>query len=227
MGVNIGGGPAGQWFRVHAVSPAARGTADSDYAAVLPAALHAARSRKPFIAGWLSRGGGAPLELITNAGPLPGPDGGPGSRGPGGDVTELLFPAGAHGEPLAGDWLADLDQLVWAPCPARLAVPLTGWTAGLAAPGGGSGSGSGAGAAWTGAGGLAWPGGGGAGYGVPGYGGGADSAGGAGGAGVPPSLFESTLVSLMPRPFGWLVVAEPTDLIDAEISDLRTQLNVL
>jgi hypothetical protein len=31
----------------------------------------------------------------------------------------------------------------------------------------------------------------------------------------------------MSRPFGWLVVAEPTDLIEAEISDLRTQLNVL
>jgi hypothetical protein len=31
----------------------------------------------------------------------------------------------------------------------------------------------------------------------------------------------------MTRPFGWLVVAEPTDLIDAEIAELRTQLNVL
>ncbi|HEV8219504.1 MAG TPA: helicase HerA-like domain-containing protein [Streptosporangiaceae bacterium] len=223
----IGGGTVGPWYRVLAIAPhsSGHGSAEADYVSILPAALHAVRRRRPFIAGWLSRGGGAPLELITNAGPLPGPDG----RGPGGDVTELLFPAGAHGEPLPGDWLADLDQLVWAPCPARLAVPLAGWTAGLAAPGGGGYGLPGSGGGWAGAGGggLAWPGGGGAGYGVSGYGGGVDSGGGAGGAGVPPSLFESTLVSLMTRPFGWLVVAEPTDLIEAEISDLRTQLNVL
>ncbi|GAB2937678.1 ATP-binding protein [Nonomuraea fastidiosa] len=42
-----------------------------------------------------------------------------------------------------------------------------------------------------------------------------------------PTLFESTLVTLMSRPFGWLVVAEPTDLLDAEVAHLRTQLNVL
>ena len=34
-------------------------------------------------------------------------------------------------------------------------------------------------------------------------------------------------MTLMSRPFGWLVVAEPTDLLDAEIAELRTQLNVL
>src|SRR5690349_9600323 len=206
----IGGGTVGPWYRVLAIAPhsSGHGSAEADYVSILPAALHAVRRRRPFIAGWLSRGGGAPLELITNAGPLPGPDGGGLSgRGPGGDVTELLFPAGAHGEPLAGDWLADLDQLVWAPCPARLAVPLAGWTAGLAAPGGGGYGLPGPGGGWAGAGGggLAWPGGGGAGYGASGYGG-VDGGGGAGGAGVPPSLFESTLVSLMTRPFGWLVV---------------------
>src|ERR1700716_1300255 len=48
-------------------------TAERDYASVLPAVLNAARHRRPFVAGWLSRGGGAPLELITNAGPLPEP----------------------------------------------------------------------------------------------------------------------------------------------------------
>jgi uncharacterized protein len=172
----VGGGTVGPWYRVLAIAPhgSGQGSAEADYVSILPAALHAVRRRRPFIAGWLSRGGGAPLELITNVGPLPGPDG-----SLAGEVTELLFPAGAHGVPLNGDWLADLDQLTWAPCPARLAVP------------------------------LAWPG------------------GEAGGAGVLPSLFESTLVSLMSRPFGWLVVAEPTDLIEAEISDLRTQLNVL
>src|SRR5690606_37657906 len=42
-----------------------------------------------------------------------------------------------------------------------------------------------------------------------------------------PTLFEATLVTLMSRPFAWLVVAEPTDLLDAEVSHLRTQLNVL
>src|SRR5947207_8593473 len=129
----IGGGTVGPWYRVLAIAPhsSGHGSAEADYVSILPAALHAVRRRRPFIAGWLSRGGGAPLELITNAGPLPGPDGrlpgaDGGAPGPAGGVTELLFPAGAHGVPLAGDWLADLDQLVWAPCPARLAVPLAG-----------------------------------------------------------------------------------------------------
>ena len=66
----IGGRAAGLWYRVQAVGPSSLGgSAESDYASVLPAALNAARHRRPFIAGWLSRGGGAPLELITNAGP--------------------------------------------------------------------------------------------------------------------------------------------------------------
>src|SRR5580704_13143874 len=76
MGVSsgIGGGAAGLWYRVQAVSAhGLGGTADSDYASVLPAVLNAGRHRRPFIAGWLSRGGGAPLELVTNAGPLPAP----------------------------------------------------------------------------------------------------------------------------------------------------------
>src|SRR5260370_12747351 len=68
----IGGGAAGLWYRVQAVSAGCLGgSAAADYASVLPAVLNAARHRMPFIAGWLSRGGGAPLELITNAGPLP------------------------------------------------------------------------------------------------------------------------------------------------------------
>jgi hypothetical protein len=99
--------------------------------------------------------------------------------------------------------LADLDRLVWAPCPGRQA-PVLG--AGLAAPAGEA-------SPW----GLA-----------------PDRASGSalGGAvhaqvGRHPTLFESALVTLMTRPFGWLVVAEPSDLIDAEISELRTRLNVL
>src|SRR4029077_11965238 len=68
----ISGGAAGQWYRVKGVSAACLGgSTDREYASVLPAVLNAARHRRPFIAGWLSRGGGAPLELITNAGPLP------------------------------------------------------------------------------------------------------------------------------------------------------------
>ncbi len=42
-----------------------------------------------------------------------------------------------------------------------------------------------------------------------------------------PSLFETALIALMRRPFGWLVVAEPTDLLAAEIAGLRTELDIL
>src|SRR5712691_4147307 len=68
----ISGGTAGPWYRVEAITASCiGGTAERDYASVLPAALNAAMHGRPFVAGWLSRGGGAPLELITNAGPLP------------------------------------------------------------------------------------------------------------------------------------------------------------
>ena len=69
----IGGGTAGPWYRVLAIASngSGGGSAEHDYVTILPAALNAAMHRRPFIAGWLSRGGGAPLELITNAGPLP------------------------------------------------------------------------------------------------------------------------------------------------------------
>jgi DNA helicase HerA-like ATPase len=203
----IGGGTAGPWYRVLAITPSGngRGAAEHDYVEILPAALHAAKHRRPFIAGWLSRGGGAPLELITNAGPLPDPAPANGAPDQSAGVAELLFPAGARGVPMPDGWLADLDQLVWAPCPARQAPPL------IAA---GDQRGSrralppfadhGQQSRWD-----------------PGSG----RRGDAGDAHVP--LFESTLTTLMARPFGWLVVAEPTDLIDSEIAELRTQLNVL
>ena len=230
------------------------GTAEQDYASVLPAVLNAAQHRRPFVAGWLSRGGGAPLELITNAGPLPEPGAADRSRmgqiqvtrpedpapephqlsdppgviepsrvidpsrvivpnravepvgmidpGAAFEPKELLFPWGARGVPMPGGLLADLDRLVWAPCPGRQASPL-GWDMGPPA----------------------------------------DMAAGYPGRGVPygpggrrsgddqaerhPTLFESALMTLMSRPFGWLVVAEPSDLIDTEIAELRTQLNVI
>ena len=44
---------------------------------------------------------------------------------------------------------------------------------------------------------------------------------------VLPTLFESALQTLMGRPFGWLIVADPTDLLDAEAADLADQLTVL
>src|SRR6266536_556171 len=204
----IGGGTAGPWYRVLAITPGGngRGSAEQDYVEILPAALNAATHRRPFIAGWLSRGGGAPLELITNAGPLPAaaPAGSAGrhhgiaGRADGRATAELLFPAGGRGMPMADDWLADLDQLVWAACPARQAPPLAG---------GHDQRGSSRGQAQH----------------EQGQRG--SQRADAGDGHVP--LFESTLTSLMARPFGWLVVAEPTDLIDAEIAELRTQLNVL
>jgi Helicase HerA-like C-terminal len=42
-----------------------------------------------------------------------------------------------------------------------------------------------------------------------------------------PTRFEAALTSLLGRPFGWLVVAEPTGLLAAEVTELRTQVNVL
>ena len=189
----ISGGAAAQWYRVQAISGACLGgTADRDYASVLPAVLNAARHRRPFIAGWLSRGGGAPLELITNAGPLPDHSGGesaagsgaePGSRS--GRAAEMLFPWGARGVPVAGNMIADLDQLVWVPCPGRQVLPAAAGPAGSES-----------------------------------------TAADRSGDGLP-TLFESALQTLMGRPFGWLIVADPTDLLDAETAELRSQLTVL
>jgi hypothetical protein len=64
----LGDGKAGPWFRV--VSLTARrptGSAEQDFVSILPAALAASGNGRPFVAGWLSRGAGSPLELITNA----------------------------------------------------------------------------------------------------------------------------------------------------------------
>src|SRR5579875_3562953 len=78
--IAAGGAP---WYRVVAIPDAAHGgTPDRDYAAVLPAALDAARRQQPLVVGWFSRGGGAPLELVTNAGPLPSAPEGAGGPGP-------------------------------------------------------------------------------------------------------------------------------------------------
>jgi uncharacterized protein len=39
--------------------------------------------------------------------------------------------------------------------------------------------------------------------------------------------FESALTAAMGRPFGWFVVAEPTQALDAEVAELRAQVTVL
>ncbi|MES9539317.1 helicase HerA-like domain-containing protein [Actinomadura sp. NPDC000600] len=49
------------------------------------------------------------------------------------------------------------------------------------------------------------------------------------GSGGGPGLFEATLVTLMERPFGWFVVADPCDerLIDSEMRELHHELRML
>jgi DNA helicase HerA-like ATPase len=128
--------------------------------------LSAAQGGRPFVVGWMSRGGGAPLELITNAGPLTPSD----ERQQG-----LLFPNGARGVEIGDDWLTDAAAMIWSRCPARLAPPLMSTR---------------------------------------------DDTG--------PSLFESTLVTLMGRPFGWLVIAEQCgeQVLKDEVTDLQYELQV-
>jgi hypothetical protein len=275
----IGTGASAPWYRVVAIPDVSYGgSAERDYASVLPALLDAAQNRRTFVTGWLSRGGGAPLELLTNAGPLPLPTAGPRHQGSGAssgagrsdstsmrptkpaepaglselseqsepfeqarrsgdrnqddehpygppgefltrlsssvtrpERSELLFPWGARGVRCEDTLMAELNAMVWAPCPGRQApiqpVPRSADTPGLSSswPAGAGGQ-SGGGAAIGG-------------LGAPWLGGGAGMAG--------PTLFESALTTLMTRTFGWLVIAEPTDFIDAEIADLRARLTVL
>ncbi|HEX9064688.1 MAG TPA: ATP-binding protein [Streptosporangiaceae bacterium] len=204
-GIGVPGGAP--WYRVTAIPDVGYGgTADRDYAAVLPAVLDAAARGRPFVTGWLSRGGGAPLELITNSGPLPAgqgqpdqpdqPDRPPAEAGP---RRELLFPWGARGVLARPGLAADLAGLTWAPCPGRQAPPAGGH-------GGQGWAGNGSGPAVA-QGGRSW---------LP-----------AGSGLTAPTLFESALTTLMTRPFGWLVVADPVSDIDAQIAALRGQLNVL
>src|SRR5262245_55619707 len=225
----IGASTSAPWYRVVAIPDVYYGgTAERDYASVLPALLDAARNHRPFVTGWLSRGGGAPLELFTSAGPLPstaeqhpvngaaaagdqsarsGPRAQDGEHpyGPPGEFLtklsgqlsrpercELLFPCGAMGAACPDSLMADLDALVWAPCPGRQAAPLPAEPAGQRpsswSPGGPGSFGQLAGHGQTAA---PWVG------------------SGTGLAGAAPTQFEAALTTLMTRPFGWLVVAEP------------------
>ncbi|WP_242909034.1 ATP-binding protein [Actinomadura terrae] len=166
----------GPWYRIQAIpAPERQASAGSDFVSVLPAALSAAMRGTPLVVGWLSAGGGAPLELITNAGPI-----GAGTAVPaeGGEARGLLFPSGARGVPIGDGWLRQAERMAWTRCPGRLA-PQAG-AAPAAAP-------------------------------------------------LGPGLFESTLVTLMERPFGWFVVADPCDerLIDTEMRELHHELRML
>jgi hypothetical protein len=122
----LGAELAGPWFRVQSiVARQGPGSAEHDFLDILPAASAAARARRPFVAGWLCRAAGAPLEFITNAA-LPAPEPGNGSALPEpepGNSCSLLFPPGARGA-AAGDWLTACEALTWAPCPGRQALPL-------------------------------------------------------------------------------------------------------
>jgi hypothetical protein len=163
----VAGGFQGPWYRIQAIlAPARSASAEWDFVTVLPAVLSAAQGGRPFVVGWMSRGGGAPLELITNAGPLT-----PSSERQQG----LLFPNGARGVEIGDDWLAVAAGMTWSRCPARLAPPLTS-----------SRSDTG------------------------------------------PSLFESTLMTLMGRPFGWLLIAEQCgeQVLKDEVTDLQYELQV-
>jgi helicase HerA-like protein len=172
---------AGPWFRVQSI--AARqgaGSAERDFLDILPAASAAARAGRPFVAGWLCRAAGAPLEFITNAA-LPASEPGDGCTVAGPEQRNagaLLFPPGARGVPAAAGWLAACGVLAWAPCPGRQALPL-----------------------------LNQP--------EPGQ------------ETSRPGRFESALAAARGMPFGWLVIAEPTGLLDAEEAELRAQVTVL
>ncbi|RKS71149.1 DNA helicase HerA-like ATPase [Actinomadura pelletieri DSM 43383] len=160
--------PPGPWYRIQAIpAPQRDASAEWDFVSVLPAALSAARLGRSFVVGWLSAGGGAPLELITNAGPIGTPE-------PSGEAHGLLFPSGARGAPIGDGWLRQADRMVWTRCPGRLAPQV-------------------------------------------------------GRADAGPGLFEATLVTLMERPFGWFVVADPCDerLIDTEMRELHHELRML
>ncbi|HEY6279370.1 MAG TPA: ATP-binding protein [Streptosporangiaceae bacterium] len=171
----LGDETAGPWFRVASIAAAwPAGSADQDYVNVLPAVLAAASRGRPFVAGWLCRGAGAPLELITNAAPAE-----PCLPALGRDQA-LLYPPASRGRPPSPGWLAAFDSLVWMLCPGRQAIPLATASPSVTHP-------------------------------------------------EPPlpTLFESSLTAQLGRPFGWLVVAEPAGQLDAEIGELRTEVNVL
>jgi uncharacterized protein len=213
----LGDEAVGPWFRVVSLTtPWAAGPAEQDFVSILPAALAAAGRGRPLVAGWLSRGAGSPLELITNAaasgpGPPPWPfppprPGPPPSSAPPpspvpppslGQQRPLLPPYPPPGGALAA------GQALLYPAGSRGVLARPGWLE-----------------AWDS---LVW---------VLCAGRQAAPLIDAAAPQPPrepprPTLFESALAALIGRPFGWLIVAELTSLLDAEIAELRTEVNVL
>lgn len=211
----------GPWWRVLSM-PAAdpAGAAEDDYAAVRPAAVAAAAAGRTLAVAWLSRGDGAPLELLTTAAPATAPAAAMASTGP----VAVPVPAGPaalghrgkhaapgpgrpYPPPAVADGPAAAGEAPVGPVapaagallfpPGARAVPAEGCAARLDR--------------------LVW---------VP-------------CPALPeapppraetsdgPGVFETALIALMRRPFGWLVVAEPTDLLAAETAGLRTELEIL
>ncbi len=265
----------GPWWRIltmTAPDPAGLpASAEDDYAAIHSAAVAAARQGRPLVIAWLSRGDGAPLELITTAAPsaaLPGAgradSGGAAFPGTAPEVTPPWAPTPAGTEPEVGaPWgMAPTNAAPGAPAspdagPAAAAPPARRGKhaaparphpprpddrsdppahpqASPAPPHSSATSESLASSGRA----LLFP---------PGAQ--AESAEGAlddlnrlvwvpcparpespadqPEPGDGPGVFETALIALMRRPFGWLVVAEPTDLLDAETAGLRTELEIL
>lgn len=226
-----------------APDPAA--SADGDFAAVLPAARAAVTAGRSIVIGWLSRGDGAPLELITTVGP--GGPGGTGDPGPAADPAPATGVPQATGAPQATGvaqaggvaqaaspgagalqaadlpppagacWPAGISpatargkhaaapRITVAPDPAPLLFPPGAW--GLPVARGCAGDLDR----------LVW-------ISCPAV---RDQNPQRPEPVAGPTLFETALTALMRRPFGWLVVAEPTDLLAAETAGLRTELDIL
>ena len=179
-------------------APAPAASADGDFAAVLPAARAAAAAGRSIVIGWLSRGDGAPLELITSVGPA-----GPGK------IINYPAPPPAVGDRPWGPRAASTPSCrasAWPRSPRPCSSRPGAW--GLPVPGGCA-----AGLDKLRSGSRVQP----SGTRIPQR---PEPAAG-------PSLFETTLIAVMRQPFGWLVVAEPTDLLAADPAGLRTELDIL
>src|ERR1700761_1428780 len=189
---------AGPWWRVLSMAaPGMAGSAEDDYAAIRPAALAAATTGCPLVVAWLSRGDGADLELIAMA-PTPAAPARRGKHAAPASASVASAPAAAGpGSPVSP--AATGGPLLFPP--GARAEPARDCADELEQ--------------------LVW---------APCLAGPAspseplpDPAEAAEGPGV----FETALIALMRRPFGWLGVAEPTDLLAAETAGLRTELEIL
>ncbi|HEY3034333.1 MAG TPA: hypothetical protein VGJ54_06720, partial [Streptosporangiaceae bacterium] len=195
----LGDGMAGPWFRV--VSLIARrptGSAEEDFVSILPAALAAASHGRPFVAGWLSRGVGSPLELITNAAAEQGAADRPFSASRAADGP-FSAPQAAEG-PFSSPHTADRPSSSPRTADTLLSVPPAAGRPLLYPPGArGVPAGPGWLAGWDS---LVW-------VLCPGRQArplAGDQAPWAQREPLQPTLFESALAALTGRPFGWLVV---------------------